>query len=147
MPAQRYGGLLPGFLARRLMRVEELMRKDDRNPVVRSGASVLDALSVMTKTPGRPGATSVVDDRGALLGVFTDGDLRRLLTERHGGVEGLRIDDVMTADPLTVSPDTLAMEALGILHQRHVDQVPVVNAEGRVVGMVDVQDLLDLRIG
>ena len=64
-----------GDLGRRLMRVEELMRRDDRNPTIASGATVLEAIEVMTRTPGRPGATSVVDHDGKLLGFFTDGEL------------------------------------------------------------------------
>jgi arabinose-5-phosphate isomerase len=137
-----------GDLGRRLMRVEELMRKAERNPLVRSGSSVLDAIGVMTRTPGRPGATSVVDAAGTLVGFFTDGDLRRLLEdERHRDFVTERIDDVMTVQPRTIAPDTYAMEALAYLHKHRVDQVPVVDGDNRLVGLLDVQDLLDLRIG
>ncbi|MBK8980463.1 MAG: KpsF/GutQ family sugar-phosphate isomerase [Planctomycetes bacterium] len=137
-----------GDLGRRLMRVEELMRTGDRNPMVRSGATVLEALSVMTRTPGRPGATSIVDATGRLLGFFTDGDLRRLLEQGHGrDVDTLRIDAVMTRAPRTIPPDTFALEAVAFLHQLRVDQLPVVDERERVLGLLDVQDLLDLRIG
>ncbi len=137
-----------GDLGRRLMRVEELMRTGDRNPVVQSGASLLDAISVMTRTPGRPGATSVVDDHGCLIGFFTDGDLRRLLeTAELGDVAVTRIDAKMTRSPRAIAPDTFALEALGRLRQHRVDQMPVVDRDGGLVGLLDVQDLLDLRIG
>ncbi len=136
-----------GDLGRRLMRVEELMRTGERNPVVRSGANVLDAIGVMTKTAGRPGATSVVDGDGVLCGFFTDGDLRRLLTTAKAPVGSVRIDEVMTRSPRTIAPDTFAIEAMAFLHQHQVDQMPVVDDRGRVVGLLDVQDLLDLRIG
>lgn len=137
-----------GDLGRRLMRVEELMRTGERNPMVDSGATLLEALQRMTSTPGRPGATSVVDEQGLLLGFFTDGDLRRLLEQGRGQhVDSLRIDDVMTRSPRTIDPDTFALEALALLHQRKVDQMPVVSTDGKVVGLLDVQDLLDLRIG
>lgn len=135
-----------GSLGRRFMRVEELMRQGDRNPAVRIGATVLQAIAVMTKTPGRPGATSVVDQHGRLLGFFTDGDLRRLLENGSDSVRELLVEDVMTVDPKAISPETFALEALAILHQNRVDQLPVVTAEGDLVGLLDVQDLLDLRI-
>ncbi len=135
-----------GSLGRRFMRVGELMRKEQRNPTVRIGATVLEAIAVMTKTPGRPGATSVVDVDGRLLGFFTDGDLRRLLENGLESIRDLLIDEVMTAQPKAISPETLALEALAVLHQHRVDQLPVVGGDGSLVGILDVQDLLDLKI-
>ena len=88
----------------------------------------------------------MVDSDGRLLGFFTDGDLRRLLETRET-VRGLLIDEVMTQSPHSISPETFAMEALAYLHKLRVDQLPVVDGELRVVGLLDVQDLLDLRIG
>ena len=136
-----------GDLGRRLMKVSELMRTGDRNPIVHSGASVIEAIDIMTKTPGRPGATSIVDEAGLLLGFFTDGDLRRLISENREAVGELVVDHIMTRSPSTISPETFAMEAIAFLHQQHIDQLPVVDSEQRVIGMLDVQDLLDLRIG
>ena len=135
-----------GSLGRKFMRVDELMRKDKRNPTVRIGATVLEAIAVMTKTPGRPGATSVIDIDGRLLGFFTDGDLRRLLENGLESIRDLLIDEVMTAQPKAISPETLALEALAVLHQHRVDQLPVVGGDGSLVGILDVQDLLDLKI-
>ena len=113
------------------MKVGELMRSDDRNPQVRSGVTVLDALRVMTSTPGRPGATSVVDGTGQLIGFFTDGDLRRMLeTKGHGDVDRTPIDEVMTRSPRTVDPEMLAMDALARLHSMSIDQMPVVCPDG-----------------
>jgi arabinose-5-phosphate isomerase len=136
-----------GHLGRCLMKVGELMRTGERNPVVRASASVLAAIEVITRTPGRPGATSVADAGGTLLGLFTDGDLRRLLQGEPGPLGELKVDSVMTPDPHTISPDMFAMEALAYLHQHRVDQMPVVDGRGRLVGLLDVQDLVDLRIG
>lgn len=136
-----------GDLGRRLMRVAELMRTGERNPVVQAGVPVVKAIEVMTRTPGRPGATSVVDARGQLLGFFTDGDLRRLLAETDGSIGGVSIDSVMTRSPHTISPETFAIEAMAFLRQHRVDQLPVVDGDQRLVGLLDVQDLLDLRIG
>ncbi len=136
-----------GDLGRRLMKVEELMRTSARNPTVQTGTSVLETLAIMTSTPGRPGATSIVDSEGQLLGFFTDGDLRRLLEAESRRDLRMPIDEVMTRSPLTISPETYANEALGLLHNKRVDQMPVVDDRGNLVGLLDVQDLLDLKIG
>jgi arabinose-5-phosphate isomerase len=136
-----------GDLGRRLMHAGELMRKGERNPQVRAGATVVRAAEVMGRTPGRPGATSVVDDGGRLIGFFTDGDLRRLIERGVSELGKLRIDEVMTRNPRHVSPETFALEALALMHQYEIDQLPVVDEGGRLLGLLDVQDLLDLKIG
>jgi arabinose-5-phosphate isomerase len=136
-----------GDLGRRLMRVEELMRTGDRNPKIKSGASVLETIEVMTRTAGRPGAASIVTEDGVLLGFFTDGDLRRLIQRSQTGVAHLPIDEIMTRNPRTIAPEMFALEALALLHQHHVDQMPVVDALGKLRGLLDVQDLIDLKIG
>ncbi len=138
-----------GNLGRQLMTVEDLMRRGDRNPVLRAGpqVTVLHAIQVMTKTIGRPGATSIVDDRGRLEGFFTDGDLRRLLEQGRDAVNSIPIVEVMTKSPRSIRPDMFALEALAFLHQARIDQLPVVDAEGTLLGLLDVQDLLDLKIG
>jgi arabinose-5-phosphate isomerase len=123
------------------------MRRGDRNPTVVVGASLLEAITVMSRTAGRPGATSVLDARGHLVGFFTDGDLRRLVEAGRDSIRDLPIAEVMTANPKTISPDTLAIEALAYLHNHRVDQMPVVDAAGLAIGLLDVQDLLDLKIG
>ncbi len=138
-----------GDLGRKLMKVEELMRVDERNPMLRAGplVTVLHALQVMTKTPGRPGAVSVVDEQCRLIGFFTDGDLRRLIESGRQQMTTIPIEDVMTRNPRSISPDTYALEALASLHQAHIDQLPVVDGNGVVRGLLDVQDLLNLKIG
>lgn len=137
-----------GDLGRRLMKVEELMREGEHNPRVQTGATVIEALRVMTSTPGRPGATSVVDANGHLLGFFTDGDLRRMLESKgHGNLDEVAIDEFMTKSPMTLKPDAFAMEALAFLHSKSIDQTPVVGDSGELVGLLDVQDLIDLKIG
>ena len=132
-----------GELGRKLLKVEHAMRTGDANPVVRSGATVSDAIDTMTNTAGRPGATSVVDEHGHLVGFFTDGDLRRRLQEGADFLHG-PIDAVMTLRPKTIRRDALASEANHVLKQYRIDQLPVVDEEGRVVGVLDVQDLLDV---
>ena len=135
-----------GDLGRRLMKVGELMRTGERCPQVRSGSTVLQAIEIMTRTPGRPGATSVVDPQGRLLGFFTDGDLRRLIEKGLANPRERRIDEAMTQNPRSIRPDTFALEALALLHQFAVDQLPVVDDDGRLLGLLDVQDLLNLKI-
>ncbi len=136
-----------GDLGRKLMKVGELMRTGDRNPRVQIGATVLQAIEVMTRTPGRPGATSVVDRDGKLLGFFTDGDLRRLIEQGLANPRERRIDDAMTKNPRSIGTETFALEALALLHQYAIDQLPVVDGDHRLVGLLDVQDLLNLKIG
>jgi arabinose-5-phosphate isomerase len=135
-----------GSLGRRLLRIKEIMRKGERNPLVPQGATLRETLFVMTKTPGHPGAALVVDQEQRLVGIFTDGDLRRCLEK---GIEGLldrRIDSVMTRSPRKISQDRLAAEAFNQLKENRVDQLPVVDELGKAVGILDVQDLLELKI-
>ena len=101
--------------------------------------------AVMTRTEGRPGAASVVDAQGKLIGIFTDGDLRRLV--QRGEVDFTRpVSAVMGKSPRTVSPDDLATSAAEMLRHSQVDQLPVVDDGGRPVGLLDVQDLLAARL-
>ena len=133
-----------GKLGRSVMRVFELMRSGDANPVVRDTAPLHDAVVVMTNTPGRPGAANVVDKSGRLVGIFTDGDLRRLV-ERGKTDFDVPVKDVMGRHPRFVAPEELALTAAALMREAKVDQVPVVDAEGKPVGLLDVQDLLAAR--
>lgn len=136
-----------GDLGRKLMKVGELMRTGERNPTIGSGATVLQSIEVMTRTPGRPGATSIVDPQGRLLGFFTDGDLRRLIERGLENPRQRTIDEVMTKRPRSIGTETFALEALALLHKLAIDQLPVVDEQGRLLGLLDVQDLLNLKIG
>ncbi len=134
-----------GTLGRKLLRVEEIMRKGEELPLVPQGAALSEAFRVMTRTSGRPGCAFVVDDAGRLLGIFTDGDLRRLLDER-GRLDGEQsIDAFMVRGPKCARPAMLVGEAERLLHEFRIDQLPVVDDAGRAVGLIDVQDLLDTR--
>src|SRR3954462_7697960 len=143
---EQFASLHPGgALGRQLLRVREVMRTGTRNPTVRFDASLRETAGVMTATEGRPGAASVVDARGKLIGIFTDGDLRRLVQE--GEVDFARaVSTVMGKTPRTVSPDDLAQTAAEMMRATQVDQLPVVDADGRPVGLLDVQDLLAARL-
>ncbi len=143
---EAYARLHPGgSLGRKLMKVSEVMRVGDASPVVRRDAPVREAVAVMTRTPGRPGATSVVDGHGKLVGIFTDGDLRRLV--EHGTPDfDQPVAEVMGHRPRTVSPDDLVSEAAELLGEAKIDQLPVVDARGKLVGLLDVQDLLAAKV-
>jgi arabinose-5-phosphate isomerase len=134
-----------GKLGRGLMKVRDVMRTGAANPLVRHDRTLGEAVAVMTKTPGRPGACTVVDAEGALLGVFTDGDLRRLVEQGAIRFEA-PVESVMSPNPRTVRPDALVADAARVLRQARVDQVPVVDATGHAVGLLDVQDLLAARV-
>ncbi|WP_425334796.1 KpsF/GutQ family sugar-phosphate isomerase [Myxococcus stipitatus] len=130
-----------GKLGRSVQRVFELMRTGDANPLVRDTATMTEVVGVMTKTPGRPGAACVVDRKGRLVGIFTDGDLRRRVEQ---GLTDFTVSvrEVMGKNPRCVTPETLVMAATAQMRELKVDQLPVVDAEGRAVGLLDVQDLL-----
>ncbi len=135
-----------GSLGRQLMTVTEVMRKDKSLPVVLPDASLEQTLDVMTSTVGRPGAACVIaPNSGELLGLFTDGDLRRLLTN---GQATLAMDttavELMTPKPITILENKLASEAARIMSEKHLDQLPVVDEANKAVGLIDIQDLLEL---
>jgi len=135
-----------GKLGRQLMKVGEVMRQAEENPIVEDGATLREAVRVMTETPGRPGATHVVDGDGRLVGLLTDGDLRRYLLShpRHPDL-GVEVSKLMARNPKTVRAENLVEEALRVLAEYRVDQVPVVDGDMRPVGLLDVQDLLAVR--
>lgn len=133
-----------GKLGRSVMRVLDVMRAGPANPVVRDQAPLSEVVLVMTETPGRPGAANVVDKQGRLVGIFTDGDLRRLL-ERGECSLATPVRDVMGKHPRVVGPEELVLAAAAQMREARVDQLPVVDADGRPVGLLDVQDLLAAR--
>lgn len=134
-----------GKLGRSVMRVFEVMRSGDANPVVRESARLFEAIVVMTNTPGRPGATNVIDGAGRLVGIFTDGDLRRLVEQGRINFD-VPLRDVMCRHPRVIAPEELMLTAAAQMRELKVDQLPVVDADGAAVGLLDVQDLLAARL-
>jgi arabinose-5-phosphate isomerase len=134
-----------GMLGRKLMRVAEIMRRDDAHTVVPETMKTKDVVVLMNATRGRPGAASVVDPKGVLSGFFTDGDLARGLQKDLAFLD-LPVAFVMNRTPSTIGPETLASEALQILRDRRIDQLPVVDAAKTPVGLLDVQDLMSARV-
>ena len=129
-----------GSLGKRLtLRVDDLMRTGSASPVVRSSDPVHRVLVAITRA--RAGSASVVDARGRLTGIFTDGDLRRH-AESDAQVLRRRVSQVMTKGPKTLPAGHLAVEAMKIMKAHRIDEVPIVDRAGRPVGLLDIQDLL-----
>jgi len=126
-----------------LLRVSDIMRAGARNPVARETLTVQEALLVMSGA--KAGSVSVVNSRGKLVGVFTDGDLRRRLSSGDK-VLGRSLTQVMTRKPICVRADALGAEALKIFNERNIDDLIVVNAKREPVGLVDSQDLPKLKL-
>lgn len=126
-----------------LVRVGDIMRRGERNAVAPASLTVKEALLRMTRA--RAGSVSVVDARGRLLGVFTDGDLRRHMAKDEG-VLSRTLREVMTRKPVSIREDALAAEALKLFDRRNIDDLIVVNARGEPVGLVDSQDLPKLKL-
>jgi arabinose-5-phosphate isomerase len=129
-----------GSLGRRLLlKVEDIMRKESFFAKVTATTKVKDVLWTITKA--RCGCACVVDGKHKLLGIFTDGDLRRHL-EADPAVLSRKVSEVMTKNPASIKKEKLAAEAFDILKSKKIDELPVVDVAGRVVGLLDVQDLL-----
>ncbi|MEI6504221.1 MAG: KpsF/GutQ family sugar-phosphate isomerase [Armatimonadota bacterium] len=137
-----------GSLGRRLLlRVSEVMHTGDDNPTISPAATVMDAILMMSTAPVR-GVVTIIDEAGMLIGLFTDGDFRQLMRQvaDHNQIMAGPISEVMTRKPTVTKPDMLAAEALRIMEEREFDNLPVVDDTGRAVGMVDIQDLMKLRV-
>ena len=132
-----------GSLGKKLLQVKDLMRMGEQNPIVTEGTAVKDVLLLITRS--RAGSANIVDKRRRLVGIFTDGDLRRHM---DSGIDILRrpVQEVMTKDPVTITRRQLAVEALKILKEKKIDELPVVDERHRPVGLLDVQDLLKAGI-
>ncbi|MEW5758583.1 MAG: KpsF/GutQ family sugar-phosphate isomerase [Candidatus Omnitrophota bacterium] len=130
------GGMLGKKL---LLKVEDIMRKDEANPIIDENSLVKDALIAITKA--RAGAATIINKKRELLGIFTDGDLRRHF-DSNVDISCKKIKKVMTKNPITINKEKLAAEALSILRDKKIDEIPVVDKNNHPVGMLDVQDLL-----
>jgi arabinose-5-phosphate isomerase len=136
-----------GSLGAKLMTVEQSMmfKPGERLPV----AKVSDTIEQMLqKTSGikRHGAVMIVDESGKLAGIVTDADLRRLITKEGEAAFELKAADIMTADCKRIRADALASEATAIFHKYRIDELPVVDADNRPVGLIDVQDILTIKV-
>ncbi len=137
------GGALGGVLRP----VVELLRfRVGKNlPVAADSLNVAQALESAETGARRPGALLLVDGDGRLSGIFTDGDLRRLILRGPGALAG-PVAGVMTRSPRTLRDDALVRDAVHMVREFRQDEIPVVDAEGRPVGILDVQDLVAMKL-
>src|SRR5271170_4378440 len=128
-----------GALGRRLLYVKDVMRTGVHVPTVRADSTLAEGLlEVSSKGLGM---TAIVDEEARVLGVFTDGDLRRAL-DGAADLHATRIDQVMSLNPKSVSPATLAAEAVHLMETHRITSLVVIDADGRIVGALNVHDLL-----
>ena len=140
-----YGRLHPGGAIGRMvtMRACDVMRKPEATAFVSPDASIRDALYEMSRA--RSGAAVVVDENRKLAGIFTDGDFRR----RAAGDDDVlkrKMSEVMTADPAVINIDAQVVEVIKLIEARRVDDLIVLDGDGKVAGLIDIQDLPGLKI-
>ena len=141
-----YAGFHPGGAIGRalLLKVDDIMRSGDRLASVPRTATVRDAVIAMTKV--QAGAVAVVDEARRVIGLFTDGDLRRYLAGGATDFQTRPVVDLMTLQPSSVRAGRLAADALAIFQQHRFDDLVVLNADGTLAGMIDIQDLPKFKI-
>ena len=143
---EEYAGFHPGGAIGRalLLKVDDIMRAGARLASVPLSASIRDAVIAMTKV--QAGAVAVVDASNRVVGLFTDGDLRRYLAGGATDVQTRPVADLMTKNPSSVRAGRLAADALAIFQKHRFDDLVVVNADGTLAGMIDIQDLPKFKI-
>ena len=134
-----------GSLGRKLLlRISDIMHTGEQVPSIASGSSVSYALLEMTRKG--LGLTAVVDREHRLLGVFTDGDLRRTLDDAEVDLRGTTVDALMTTRAKTITPDKLAVEAARLMEDFKIHALLVVETDGTLVGALNIHDLLRARV-
>lgn len=126
-----------------LLCVKDIMRSDKRFASIQSGQTVREAIAAMTTA--KSGSVAVSNDNNKLIGILTDGDLRRHLIETPDLIN-LNVDDIMTKNPITLSPDMLAADVLKLYEKHNIDDLIVVDGCGTAIGSVDIQDMPKLKI-
>jgi len=139
-----YAKLHPGGAIGRtlLLKASDIMRTGDRLAYVFQGQKVQDAVLAMTEA--RSGSVVIVDRQNRVVGIFTDGDLRRHINSPD--LPNQIIDTIMSPQPITLHQDQLAVEVLAVFQKRNVDDLIVVDDDKRLAGMVDIQDLPKFKI-
>jgi arabinose-5-phosphate isomerase len=145
---EEYAGNHPaGAIGRALtLKVSDVMRKDDGFAKVNPDATVLESLMAMTKA--KSGCAVVADGDGVLQGVFTDGDFRRLVSSSgdQSSILSAPVSQYMTASPRSIIVSAYAAEIVKVFEEMRIDDLPVVDASGRVIGLVDIQDLPKMKV-
>ena len=134
-----------GALGRRLLlHIADIMHRGDEVPRIGPDASISEALVEMSRK--RLGFTAIIDDDNHLLGLYTDGDLRRTLDDAAVDLRVTRIGEVMTRSPRTIEPDALAVEAAQLMEAHKIGGLLVVDAGRHLVGALNIHDLLRARV-
>jgi arabinose-5-phosphate isomerase len=136
-----------GSLGTKLITVEQSMmfRPGEKLPLA-AGSDTIENILKNTSDVKRHGAVMVVDKQGKLAGIITDGDIRRLMTKEGPDGFDKKASDVMTKNCKRVRLDALAAEATAIFHKHRIDELPVVDAEDKPVGLIDVQDIVTIKV-
>lgn len=142
---QQFAKLHPGgSLGRRLRSVREVMRSGSQLRVGPETQTVRAAFDDSTSSGRRTGAVMLINEAGQLTGLYTDSDLARLLAQHHEHQLDRPISEVMTNTPLTIGADALLLDAVEILSARKISELPVIDDEGRPIGLIDITDVLGL---
>ncbi len=131
-----------GSLGRKLARVEAHMRRGQDLRIASSTNTVREVFAQVRHNGRRTGAVILVDEAGVLCGLFTDSDLARLFETREDSAFDQAIAGVMTPDPVTVNPAVRISEAIDLMRDRKLSELPVVDGDGRPVGLLDITDLI-----
>jgi arabinose-5-phosphate isomerase len=138
-----------GQLGRKLIKVREAMtfKKGENLPLASDALSVGEVLHVVSKIKRRSGAVILINEASdKITGIFSDGDLRRLVTDDDGTALKRPVRQVMTHNPKRIAADALASEAMALMRQYRIDELPVVDDQDRPIGLIDVQDLVVLKL-
>ena len=126
-----------------LLKVSDVMRRENAMPIVSVSARVIDAVAEMNRS--RAGACLILDEIGKLAGIFTHGDFARGY-EKDPSLGSLPVADLMTRNPIALTEDSLAVEAVKQVGEKRIDDIVVIDSEGRPVGLIDAQDLARLKL-
>jgi arabinose-5-phosphate isomerase len=127
-----------GALGRSLMKVIEVMRTGDAAPVLSESATVTDAIKAISEA--KAGATVIVNSKGVMTGIFTDGDLRRYLLKDHD-VRKDRVSDAMVKDPKSLDTNASVADALNIFSKKKIGEIPVTDESGKPIGVINLKDI------
>ncbi len=134
-----------GSLGRKLLTtVKDVLEIRSQNPKIKAEATVQQALFAMTES--RMGSTAVINQEGVLIGIVTDGDIRRAVKSQNKDLLNSKVSDIMTVDPETIGEEKLAAEALKLMEQKEINHLPIIDENGCPLGMVNFQDLLRAKV-
>src|SRR5262249_31171569 len=132
-----------GSLGRKLLKVEGVMRRDAELRVASAASTVREVFAQVGRRGRRTGAVMLTDEHGRLVGLLTDSDLARLFEARRDEAFDGPIKEVMTRNPLTVSAGSRVTDAVELLRRHRISELPVLGADGRPAGLLDITDIID----